>query len=260
MAKAQLRSGPTLSTPVRRANPAALTLDPALRRRAVALARGIAALPTVEGTGAIVLQRAEQHVDANALYRESRALAKAVEASPTYGLVKAERAKLLAAMQAVTQPLTAAADRLSVAIVAWRGTEDDKAAAAARADAPRGEKGSAVARALAQQVETRREAGFAPEREYWHAELDDLGSLAAHVVASDTTLSERVSTIRKDIQMGVLMAAPRDVLRGVVLYGPAGEVASWMTSPALNALAEEFKGNLRIAGVRAVCSKGVVNR
>mgnify|MGYP001615225168 FL=1 len=217
--------------------------------------RRLEQLPILKGTTTIVLQTAEQHAEADALYRESRALAKALEASRPYRAAKAERAALLQEMQAAQRPLEESAVRLSVAITIWRQGEDAKIAHEAKEEAPRGQKNSAVARVLAAQDSERAEAGLTPSRDYWHAELDDLGALAAHVVASSDVLYQQATELRKDIRLGRMLVNV-SALVGVRRHGDRDLEAS----PVLNGLAEQFHDLLSVAGVRAVKTTGVVNR
>jgi hypothetical protein len=251
-------------------------------------------LPTVDG-GAIVLQSAVDHDTADGLYREARALEKAIKADTRYVKAKAKVAELRAAMRLVMDQVAVRTPLLRDAVTAYRRAEEEKARKKAQAEAeaeqarlraaqeaeaaelreqakkrrgqfrkdlleqaesaektPLPSVDSAVARALAKQEEKRRDAGHVPTSRTWRAEVDEVGLVAAAVVASDETLFDLAKSMVNNKGM--------DKVTAEALVGLKREKGALVASPYLNQQARAREANLSIPGVRAVSVETVVNR
>jgi len=114
--------------------------------------------------------------------------------------------------------------------------------------------------AVQQAVDTMRERDRAAGRSVgtttWRCELDDVGRLAAHVVASNADLFDLANALRKAIRTGDgTQAVPPDALVGV-----RREKGELKASPFLNTLAKSLQQNMKVAGARAVSEDGVAAR
>lgn len=240
----------------------------------------IDALRSVEdsmGRTVLVLATEQDHARADDLYRRVRETTTAVETDARY--VKArDRLKLLQeTIRTPVRVLERYAVMLSASITVWRKAEAEKARqealAAARKDVgkqaaatPAGAKvveqaaESAVARIVAQQKETRKEAGQTSTQTLWHAEVDDVALLVAAIVASNDAIWTTARELRKPTKRAALGRVPVEAVMGLRRAKTTMAPYDHVSSPTLNALAKSLEKNLSIPGVRAVSADTVVNR
>lgn len=207
----------------------------------------VSLLAAMQASTAPLLQAAERLGRAISTYRKAE----------DQKIAEAARRQALVDQQQQQRTQAAEQKRLEALAKTARGAEkrDLLAEAAAISAIPMPSIDSVVANAVAQQQADTVATGAVPLVEQWHAEVDDLDLLVAHVVASSADLVKKVKELQIGIDAGRLSRLTTEALVGITrLKGVLH------ASPALNALARQLRAQCWIAGVRVVADTHAVNR